>query len=132
MLEECVCRCCVCRCCVCSDQWCDYAALLKFKVTSKPYFSSSSSYSGVTVLENLSFFQNCPSRSSDFSLQSLMLMFFRFSSTKSSHLGLCFPIRRVPSVLTFRHRASSILGQAFRYSPENAFYIFNQQIYFII
>jgi hypothetical protein len=34
--------------------------------------------------------------------------------------------------LTFRHRASSILGQAFRYSPENAFYIFNQQIYFII
>ena len=35
-------------------------------------------------------------------------------------------------VLTFRHGASSILGQAFRYSPENAFYIFNQQIYFII
>ena len=34
--------------------------------------------------------------------------------------------------LTFRHRASSIQGQAFRYSPENAFYIFNQQIYFII
>ena len=34
--------------------------------------------------------------------------------------------------LTFRHRASSILGQAFRYSPEKALYIFNQQIYFII
>ena len=34
--------------------------------------------------------------------------------------------------LTFRHRASCIYGQAFRYSPENAFYIFNQQIYFII
>jgi hypothetical protein len=33
--------------------------------------------------------------------------------------------------LTFRHRASYIQGQAFRYSPENAFYIFNQQIYFI-
>ena len=33
--------------------------------------------------------------------------------------------------ITFRHRASCILGQAFRYSPENAFYIFNQQIYFI-
>ena len=31
--------------------------------------------------------------------------------------------------LTLRHRASSILGQAFHYSPEN---IFNQQIYFII
>ena len=35
-------------------------------------------------------------------------------------------------VLTFRHRASCILGQAFHCSPENAFYIFNQQIYFII
>ena len=35
-------------------------------------------------------------------------------------------------ILTFKHRASSILGQAFRYSPENAFYVFNQQIYFII
>ena len=34
--------------------------------------------------------------------------------------------------LTFRHRASCIQGQEFRYSPENAFYIFNQQIYFII
>ena len=33
--------------------------------------------------------------------------------------------------LTFRHRASCIQGQAFCYSPENAFYIFNQQIYFI-
>ena len=34
--------------------------------------------------------------------------------------------------LTFRHHASCILGQAFHCSPENAFYIFNQQIYFII
>ena len=34
--------------------------------------------------------------------------------------------------LNFRHRASSILGQAFRHSPENAFYIFNKQIDFII
>jgi len=34
--------------------------------------------------------------------------------------------------LTFRHRASCILGQAFRYSPENDFCIFNQQIYFVI
>ena len=34
--------------------------------------------------------------------------------------------------LTFRHRASCILRQTFHYSPENAFYIFNQQIYFII
>ena len=29
------------------------------------------------------------------------------------------------SILTFRHRASCILEQAFHYSPENAFYIFN-------
>jgi len=35
-------------------------------------------------------------------------------------------------ILTFRHPASCILGQAFHYSPENAFYMFNQQIYFII
>jgi len=34
--------------------------------------------------------------------------------------------------LTFRHRSSCILGQAFRYSPENAFYVFNQEIYFIM
>ena len=35
--------------------------------------------------------------------------------------------------LTFGHGASFLyIGQAFRYSPENAFYIFNQQIYFII
>ena len=66
---------------------------------------------------------------------------------------------RNTTVLTFRHRASCILGQAFHYSPESAFYIqcgsnmtatdlcvnkphksrsylnhlvFNQQIYFII
>ena len=36
------------------------------------------------------------------------------------------------ALLNFRRRASCILGQAFHYSPENAFYIFNQQIYFII
>ena len=36
---------------------------------------------------------------------------------------LCFNLQ-VPCVL--------YIGQAFHYSPENAFYIFNQQIYFII
>ena len=41
----------------------------------------------------------------------------------------CFPCTLH---LTFRHRASSIWEQAFRYPLENAFYIFNQQIYFII
>ena len=35
-------------------------------------------------------------------------------------------------VLTFRHRVSCMVGQAFHSSPENTFYIFNQQIYFII
>jgi len=38
----------------------------------------------------------------------------------------------IERMLTFRHRASSTLEQAFRYYTENAFYIFNQQIYFII
>jgi hypothetical protein len=40
--------------------------------------------------------------------------------------------RRTRYNLTFRHRASCILGQAFHYAPENAVYIFKQQIYFII
>ena len=47
------------------------------------------------------------------------------------HIIMCSSVGKT-TTLTFRHRASSILGQAFRYSPENAFYIFNQQIYFII
>ena len=42
------------------------------------------------------------------------------------------PSRLSINPLTLRHRASSIQGQAFHYSPENVFYIFNQQIYFII
>jgi len=36
-----------------------------------------------------------------------------------------------PVLLTFRHRASCILGQALHYSPENAFYIFIQRTLFI-
>ena len=61
---------------------------------------------------------------------------------RKSHMGWSRNTSRLPrtellatetgTVLTFRHRASCILGQAFHYSPENAFYIFNQQIYFII
>jgi len=44
-------------------------------------------------------------------------------------------MRRSP--LTFRHHASYIyiyiyIGQTYRYSPEYTFYIFSQQIYFII
>ena len=65
---------------------------------------------------------------------------FFWTAWPSRH-GLTFPenfdiyLKHCPfweMILTFRHRASSTLGQAFRYSPENAFYIFNQQIYFII
>ena len=60
------------------------------------------------------------------------------NSQNSSILNIAISHVRNPLVLnalsglTFRHRASSILGQALRCSPENAFYIFNQQIYFII
>ena len=62
------------------------------------------------------------------------------TATEKQFLYLVVPCHRAPAAwdrceighLTFRHRASSILGQAFHYSPENAFYIFNQQIYFII
>ena len=34
--------------------------------------------------------------------------------------------------LNLQARCVLYIGQAFRYSPENTFYIFNQQIYFII
>ena len=44
----------------------------------------------------------------------------------------CAVLTSIYCRLTFRHRASCILGQAFRCSPENAFYIFNHQTYFII
>ena len=44
----------------------------------------------------------------------------------------CHKCDEVDERLNFRHRASCILGQAFHYSPENAFYLFNLQIYFII
>jgi hypothetical protein len=44
-------------------------------------------------------------------------------SVMASDRGLSINLE-APSVL--------YIGQAFRYSPENAFYIFNQKIYFII
>ena len=47
------------------------------------------------------------------------LSFCRGHGLAISHLNL-----EVPRFL--------YIGQAFRYSPENAFYIFNQQIYFLI
>ena len=63
---------------------------------------------------------------------------YLFLGQPHSSLFDIFPFSRgiekknVQTGLTFRHRASCILGQPFHYSPENAFYIFNQQIYFII
>ena len=55
-------------------------------------------------------------------------------SSPFGNKGFMLQILNNPSdrALNFRHRASCILGQAFHYSPEIAFYIFNQQIYFII
>ena len=55
--------------------------------------------------------------SDDVSSGSVML----YASTHREALGVVN--------LNFRHRASCILGQAFRYSPVNAFYIFNQDIF---
>ena len=49
------------------------------------------------------------------------------STLIGQHPGFCCVV-----ILTFRHHASCILGQAFHYSRKNAFYILNQQIYFII
>ena len=46
--------------------------------------------------------------------------------------NLCCVYEHLPVRTAFRHRASCILEQAFHYSPVNAFYIFNQQLYFII
>ena len=60
----------------------------------------------------------------------LTTCFGPFAGPSSGH-KIYISLKHVVS-LTFRHRASCILGQAFHYSPENVFYIFNQQIYFII
>jgi len=46
--------------------------------------------------------------------------------SRNSNVGK-FSHSLAPFYLTFRHRASCILGQAFHYSPVNAFYIFNQK-----
>ena len=51
------------------------------------------------------------------------LNYFDIYSMSLSSCG--YPTFRRVLHLTFRHRASCILGQAFHYSPENAFYIFN-------
>ena len=73
-----------------------------------------------------------------FSLPSKKALFLCHSLFLSIYLSRpCCNLRHCVCVfsaatLTFRHSASCILGQELHYSPENAFYIFNQQIYFII
>ena len=57
----------------------------------------------------------------------------RFCSVvRLTHSDTLPPNVNLSLCLTFRHRESCILGQAFHYCPENAFYVFNQPIYFII
>ena len=58
---------------------------------------------------------------------SCIILFWEFC-----FLPFCVDAQTNVIYLTFRHHASCILGQAFHFSSENAFYIFNQQIYFII
>jgi len=60
--------------------------------------------------------------SSSMSLVKFRKVIFLLRRTKSE----------ITAILIFRHRASCILGKAFHCTPEKAFYIFNQQIYFII
>ena len=40
-------------------------------------------------------------------------------------------IQMSPTAINLQAPCVQFIGQAFRYSPENAFYVFNQQIYFI-
>ena len=49
--------------------------------------------------------------------------------TEPFRLGMVF---NVALLLNLQAPQFLYIGQAFRFSPENAFYIFNQQIYFII
>ena len=55
-------------------------------------------------------------------------------SPHHSHIALLAPplLIRFDSDLTFRHRASSIQDRCFATLQRTFFYIFNQQIYFII
>ena len=74
--------------------------------------------------------------SQSYNLCSNMLLFsvLLLRETLNMMWNVCYVcnVKMFISILTFRHRASCILGQAFHYSPEEAFYIFNQQIYLII
>jgi len=52
--------------------------------------------------------------------------------TKWWQAFFAFPLLLISSHINLQAPCVLYIGQAFRYSPENAFYIFNQEIYFII
>jgi len=56
-----------------------------------------------------------------------ILSYVRYFRISELHRKISTNLLRLDQVrtLNFRHRACCILGQAFHYSPENAFYIFN-------
>ena len=97
-------------------------------------FHSPFSYLGPYILLNFFFFSKISTACSSFyvivnvSFQETQHIFIERSV---AHTRI-YPEYQNLYSLTFRHHTSCILGQAFRYSPMNAFYIFNQQIYFII
>jgi len=53
------------------------------------------------------------------------------SMCKHHHQGVSV-YTKVTKSINLKALCILYIGQAFHYSPENAFYIFNQQIYFII
>ena len=54
----------------------------------------------------------------------LILLIYYYCNKNTSIKLKSVKLKYIFWSLTFRHRASCTLGQAFRYSPENAFYIF--------
>jgi len=87
--------------------------------------------------------EQIPSAQSDSSLDDEKLAWFVRNPTVHHHahkIPLLFHVQShikpvcTPLSCVFNLQATCVLyiGQVFRYSPENAFYIFNQQIYFII
>ena len=55
-----------------------------------------------------------------------------FAGKCSKYYAAYHPHDRLEDSTNLQAPCVLYIGQAFRYSPENAFYIFNQQIFFII
>ena len=97
------------------------------------FYSSTLKYHGSRSNKTPSYSLSCCV--SDVGLLTVVYYVNNINSCMEQHPSVyqgCLPITVRFVGLTFRHRASCILGQAFHYSPENAFCIFNQQIYFNI